>query len=224
MVGWTLVHEAYFYLIAALALWIVPRRHHTLCLGGWAAVTMALNIYATDAWPAWLNLLASPFTLEFIVGIMLGKYWRCLPSSLALPAICVAAIILATAAMGSSILDPSYGHHPGRVAILGIVSILVVLSLVQLEASSRITPPAALVAIGNWSFSIGLSHIFVTSMMARVWRRLGPEMPLATQAVSLAAFVAASLLIGWASYRYLEQPFARWSKVMAFPRPHVAPR
>lgn len=72
-VGWTLVHEMYFYLVFSL-LMLSPRRLVPIFLAGWAAIIVAGSVlgvaepYAVN----WLTLAVHPMTAEFILGTLAG--------------------------------------------------------------------------------------------------------------------------------------------------------
>jgi exopolysaccharide production protein ExoZ len=49
VVGWTLVHEMYFYLVFSIGM-LIPRRGLPWLLSGWVAVTVLLG-QVPQAWP-----------------------------------------------------------------------------------------------------------------------------------------------------------------------------
>ena len=72
-VGWTLVHEVYFYAVFTLFL-LLPKKWLPLLIGGWAALVTAGALMGLSAPLAmnWLNLAVHPMTLEFILGAVAG--------------------------------------------------------------------------------------------------------------------------------------------------------
>jgi peptidoglycan/LPS O-acetylase OafA/YrhL len=82
-VGWTLVHEVYFYLVFTLFM-LAPRRFLPVCLGGWAALVIAGATlgYSSHIATTSLSLALHPMTLEFILGafaglaVVKGWIWR----------------------------------------------------------------------------------------------------------------------------------------------------
>jgi peptidoglycan/LPS O-acetylase OafA/YrhL len=72
-VGWTLVHEVYFYLVFALIL-LLPRRFWLWALSAWGAGLIAATFfglthpYGKDL----LTLAVYPMTMEFIMGAVVG--------------------------------------------------------------------------------------------------------------------------------------------------------
>ena len=72
-VGWTLVHEVYFYLVFSLFM-LMPRRLLPVLLVLWATVVIIGSAmgYSHPAATTWLSLAVHPMTLEFILGAFAG--------------------------------------------------------------------------------------------------------------------------------------------------------
>jgi len=71
MVGWTLVHEMYFYLIFFLLLFF-PEKHLVKYIGLWTAIIVFLQLYITPVSLPALRLISHPLTIEFIGGCLLA--------------------------------------------------------------------------------------------------------------------------------------------------------
>ena len=92
----------------------------------------------------------------------------------------------------------------------GLPSVALVYGLMILEKAGG-RSPRFLTAIGDWSYSIYLSHIFVIAALAHLVSRLrapGRASELLLEVVGLAAV----WLTGALSYRYLEIPLLRLSR------------
>lgn len=82
-VGWTLIHEIYFYLVFALFL-LMPRRWLPILLAIWAVIVTggALLGFSRPTAMTWLSLAVHPITLEFLLGaaagfaVTKGLVWR----------------------------------------------------------------------------------------------------------------------------------------------------
>ena len=72
-VGWTLIHEVYFYLVFTLFL-LMPRRWLPLLLAIWTAIVAsgALLGYSQPTATTFLALAVHPMTLEFTLGAAVG--------------------------------------------------------------------------------------------------------------------------------------------------------
>ena len=83
LIGWTLIHEIYFYLVFALLLQL-PRRFLPFALLGWGVLIVAASLLGLSLPIAQnvLTLAAHPMTMEFIfgaaVGLMVtsGMFWH----------------------------------------------------------------------------------------------------------------------------------------------------
>lgn len=137
-VGWTLVHEVYFYAVFALFM-LLPRRLLPLLLAAWAAMIVA-GAFAGFSVPfagTMRELVFYPMTMEFIMGafaglaVVSGRVWR--PGILAL----VAALWLAGVLSyhGVETLDTLTW---GRVLWYGPPSALLIYALAGLDAQRRL--------------------------------------------------------------------------------------
>ena len=213
-VGWTLIHEAYFYLVMAVIIATLPQRWLPGFLALWAILVGV--IYTQAATPApWLALISSPMTWEFIAGAFIGLYWRRLPSWTGVPLLIAGTVIFI---LGMLALDQiGLKHHKDfyRVPVFGTASVLMVLGAVVWEAFRQVRFPLWLLAIGNSSFSLYLSHVFVISAVGRVWAKTGWTDSMLGHTVFIIIAVIASVFIGLLSYRYLEKPLlAAQNKVL----------
>lgn len=205
-VGWTLIHEAYFYLMFSLALALVAERWLPAYLLSWAALITLIHWTGTVGPTPASNLITSPLTFEFIAGALVGLYWRRLPLGTS-PALLVsvaagmALSILIVTIEESKLLDPWY-----RAATFGMGSVLLLAGAVLLERSSKRRPPRWLTAIGDSSFSLYLSHVFVISAFGRVWALLLPSDHWAYHVLFLIAAIAGSCLVGHAVHLWVERP------------------
>jgi len=221
-VGWTLIYEAYFYIVMASAIAIL----HTAkwlprYLATWALVVFICQFLQPQN--PQQQILVSPLALEFIIGGYVGLFWRKLPGNLARPIAMLGAIgfiggmyVFSREASGSLL----------RVATYGLASGMIVLGLVAAE--NRGTPTdrnpvvSILIAIGNSSYSLYLSHLFVITIMARCWGHSGLNNTMFQHLSFIAANIATSCLLAWACYRLLERRMTLWLEGL-LDRPKLAP-
>ncbi len=215
--AWSLVYEMYFYLVFA-GLLRLRGRWFGCGLLAWAGVVLAGNgllasLPALD-YPE-TRLPVALLTLEFIAGALVGLATRRAQTASAsvwgwlLTGFAVAWIV--------GIVLPIGGHlrAGSRVLDYGLPSVALVYGVVLLE-SAGVRMPRFLAAIGDWSYSIYLSHIFVVAALARL---VSPDSTSHPWADSFAAVlcVGAVLLLGGVSYRYLERPLLRLTRQRFFP-------
>jgi exopolysaccharide production protein ExoZ len=213
LVSWTLVYEMFFYLLFAGALRWLREDDLVRVPMAWAVVVIAGHaLLRPDEDQPVLNLLFSPLLLEFILGCLVAQHVggigrRAAIGNLIMGAAGFAAGTLALAARG----EP---FPPGwtRVLIYGSSSALVVAGLIALERSSRQWVPRPLVALGDASYSLYLSHVPVIAVVGLVWRRWAAEPPPALHVVALVSGFAVALAAGVASFHLIEMPLLRASR------------
>lgn len=212
-VGWTLVHEAYFYIVFAVAIAFVPERAVPLYLFTWGAA-VTLGHFTLEASPA-QALATNPLTYEFIAGALLGLYWRRIPAWLGLPLLLAGCVL----ALAAGALLPAEGPENmsvwTRVGVFGIASALLVAGAVVLERRGRLPVPRWLSALGDASYSLYLSHIFVIFPAGRIWANVMPSTSWANHAAFALAITALACGVALAAYRWIEQPLLALPKRLA---------
>ena len=205
-VGWTLIHEMYFYVVFALLL-LFPRRWLLSLLSVWGIAVIGSYLLFSEENNPIIQIMSHPLTLEFIVGcfIAYASFTNKL-SSLAWKSLFLA-FIWWIAAYGIYV-SLGFGLEPVnaiRVVLFGVPAALTVFGLVNIEKTTGLTPPKWLVIIGDASFSIYLSHVLVISTIGRVWNKLGIINAFGN-GIALIVICASALAIGMLSYRFLERP------------------
>ena len=207
-VGWTLNYEMLFYLVFAAALaWRRPPL--TILLPALAPLAVA-GFWRTGDWPAPLSL-ANGLVLELCAGVALAQAfahdWRPRPPA-------CAAMLLAGATL--LLLLPAAG--PWRFLAWGLPALLVVAGTVGLEPELRPRLPKLALQLGDASYAIYLSHVFIVPVLAHAIGRAG-----------VAADIVASVIIcssvGLALDAYVDAPMRGWArKVRGFaPEPPPGP-
>jgi exopolysaccharide production protein ExoZ len=211
-VGWTLTHEAFFYLLMAVAIAFARARHLPWLLGGWAVATVLAHAWPPASSTPWAAVLSSPLSLEFIVGAFVGLYWRHLPAWLALPVMALGLAIFLGAMVWFA--GPPAQDVPvlQRALWFGLTSSLLVLGAVRWEQQARPRFPRVLTLIGDSSFSLYLGHVFVISAAGRLWQYSGWTSAPWQHGVFVLVAVVASVIVGWVSWRLLELPLQRMAR------------
>ncbi len=96
-------------------------------------------------------------------------------------------------------------NHPWKRPLLyGTFSVLLLAGALELERSRIIRYLPLFNSIGDWSYSIYLSHVLVLSLVARV---IAPRLPNPAGLIIISvAGIAAVLLVGYLSYTWVERP------------------
>lgn len=207
-VGWTLIHEMYFYVVmGAIIAFKVPMKAALLW---WSAIILAASFMDKSDINPILGVVAHPLTLEFIMGAAVGLLAK--KSKVYLPmTICMVgtASLLGSFAFMSSL--PIIGDHAippddfYRIAFIGLPSAMIVYGVVFLRQARG----NLLVVIGDASYSIYLCHILIISALGKVFMSLGTHGYI-SEAVYIIAVIFSVNLCGLLSYRMLEVPITRY--------------
>lgn len=212
MVGWTLIHEMYFYLVFALLLRF-PEGRLVRLLALWAGIVAGVGLFLPASSGATLRLVTHPLTLEFIAGCLAALLihrgtvragWLCLGAGIAA---WLAGYFLHVG-LGRG-LEPSAW---ARVLLFGIPAALVVYGLVALEMRHGSVLPRWAVRLGDASYSIYLSHVLVMGALARFGTTFAQAGDPALRPLVLVALVVAAAGFGIACHRFLEKPLIRGAR------------
>lgn len=210
--GWTLIHELFFYLVFA-AILCAPRKLLPNLLALWIGITLLGYFFVgphISRGPIF-NLIMSPLSLEFIFGALAGllvvKRRQILPKSIFLAGaiLSVLALFLFPYLFGQTTALP-------RVLVFALPMGALVYGAASLDVEGKFELPVILVHLGNWSYSIYLTHYLVLISLRRVYRELVPERLQIGSSGSLdnILFVVMAIIlsIGVASlsYRFIERP------------------
>lgn len=216
--GWTLNYEMAFYLLFAAGLAISNGRWR------WAPPLLAIVAVVAagrllkPADPV-LGFYAAPIVLEFAAGMVLGALLpkRPLPRPVA-----KALIGLGVVAFGLMMLAPVLLPNSERAWIAGIPAAIVVAVAVAAERSGFALPWRWPQRLGDASYSIYLTHFFVTAAMTKLAARLGVDSAWMGGALMLAALVLV-VAVGWATYRWIETPITNLVQNKTRRRAEIAP-
>ena len=175
-VGWTLVHEMYFYICFALIL-LLPQRALIPGLLVWACLVIAGKFTGLSSHIAtsFVTLALHPLTLEFMLGagvaLLIKRGIRDLALTIGL--LGIVAFFVNFFFFGFN--ETPYMLGWGRDWKFGIPAAAILYSAACLEIDLRLKIPKFAIALGDWSYVLYLSHILVVSTIARVlFPILGP--------------------------------------------------
>ncbi|HXR02705.1 MAG TPA: acyltransferase [Pseudomonas sp.] len=209
MVAWSLLFELWFYLVFT---GLMAFREHWLpaFLAGWAVILLLLNSLADwQGYNSALKIMLHPYALEFIAGVALALLFYSRHSTrIATPAICAA--LLAALLPGIGLI----GYYrlfdeQGMLRMVAVAAVFgtLIFGLALLERRRHLRMPAFLVAVGDMSYTVYLSHLLVLGVVGRAWQMLGswPDSLLDNALFSMLMLVAV-LCYGWVGYRCFEKP------------------
>ena len=211
VVGWTLIHEIYFYLVFSLLL-AFPERWLLPLMLLWGIATIAGNLLLSPIENPTIRLITNPLTLEFIAGGLIARLHFSEKSFFGWPFLIVAFIWWLSgygfcAKLG---LGPESSNWL-RVLIFGIPAAFAVFALVTMEKNSQWQLPAWLVLIGDASYSVYLSHTLVFAAIWRIWAKFGIAGSWANGIV-IVTMLLSSLIIGMVSFQLIERPLLKFTR------------
>ncbi len=212
-VGWTLIHEMFFYLVMAGMIAFARESLLPWLLLGWAVLTLCAQQLLGPAAAPWQLVASSPLTLEFIAGALVGLYWQRLPAALALPVAGLGAAGFLSTLLILAGLDAAAPSAALRALGFGLPAALLTLGLVRWERASAPVLPPALLRIGDSSYSLYLSHVFVISAAGRLWQKSGWNSTTWQSGLFVLLTLLACVGAGLVSWRLLEQPLQKLSSL-----------
>ncbi|MCV4287978.1 acyltransferase [Pseudomonas capsici] len=208
MVAWSLLFELWFYLMFSTFLWF-RERSLPLLLGIWALVIVVFN--SLENWQDYssaLKIILHPYSLEFIIGVALALFFYG-PHSARVPTATVWGLLIVALASMPLIGFYRLYDSQGLLRMLAVGGAFggLVLSLALLERRKKVAVPRFLVAVGDMSYTVYLSHLLVLGVIGRVWHLVGawPESYLDNLFFAL-LMMAAVVCYGWVGYRCFEKP------------------
>ncbi len=184
IVGWSLIHEVYFYfIISGILIWRTAGRVGLLCL--WSLGILAANLGGwTENFSGHpvLQLISSPFSLEFQLGMLIALVYRKL-LALRIPG-CACALFATggiTAIYVAGRYMPDGGVYPNnnhlfRLGYLGLAAFFVVLCVVLMDASPKsIKAPRWGVLLGDASYALYLIHLPIIDVIYKAVKAILPH-------------------------------------------------
>jgi peptidoglycan/LPS O-acetylase OafA/YrhL len=164
--AWTLNYELYFYCLMFVAL-MLPRSFLLPLVGG--LITLGVMFRSSADLDIFiLNVITNPILFEVFFGICIGViYSRNMP----VPAwLCYTALTLSAGMYVMAYYD-TLGFT--RAIDWGLPAALLAFGLVFLERLGCLRLPRFLVALGNSSYTIYLTHVFFLLILGRVFYEIG---------------------------------------------------
>ena len=210
--GWTLIHEMGFYLIFGLLLFL-PSHFRFGALFIWAGLVALGQMQGWYEMNAVSNILFHPLTYEFLAGALLAYIYLKIPR---LPSW----VFLITGILGVLIccllwtatpID-MFNHRWHRVLYFTAPLSLLLLGAAYLEKSGT-TAPTPLIKLGDWSYSLYLTHVLTLSLIGRIWA------PFEQQShwdnfVVIPIMLGVTILMAFVTYRVIEKPCINYSRAL----------
>ena len=213
-VGWTLIHEMYFYIAFAMLLFL-PRKYLLAELLAWSGIILVGSLYFFGSNNAFLRIYLNPLTFEFIVGCMLGMRYFSRPLK-GNPGV-IAFVAVAVWGVGYYLFREATGNEVPfgwtRVLVFGFPAALALYAALLFEKNHGVIMPSWICKVGDASYSIYLSHVLVLSVVGRFWAFFAAE-GYWDNFVMLLVMLAAVLVFGYVSYQYIERVMLRKTRAL----------
>ena len=207
VVGWTLVHELYFYVCYGIFL-MLPARLRGVAALVWAVMTIGFAIMPEKPGSPWLALAVSPFNLLFLVGALLAEL-KNMASRQRWAALALAVSGLLAGVFWADRLGlEAFTNPAARLLYFGPFA----LGLVWAVLAWKPRLPVLLQRVGDWSYAIYLGHVMWIGALVRVLALQSSLPPLAASLLVYGLALTGSVLLGWLSHRLIERPMLSYGK------------
>ncbi len=202
-VGWTLIHELGFYLVFSVFLFF-PRRFLPFCLFLWGGILLfgiknEMNLTRTGPL---VSTLFSPIGFEFLAGAFTAMVFSKSKARFAKVVLILGCVVFCVSAlMWLSLGVDDMEEHWIRAEHFAIPGAMIVYGLAALPKPL----PKWTVKLGDWSYSLYLTHVLSLSLMGRIWYKLQP-LPAWTNIFVLMGLVVGSIVVAALTYALIERP------------------
>lgn len=204
-VGWTLVHEMYFYVVFALfVFWGAARLPQFLA--GWVTIIVAALALGAFGANAWTKVVFNPLTFEFVAGAGVALVVKSGVTRFALPALAAGAAIFAIQALvfADRLYPDVMGQFALRAAIFTPAFALILYGAAAIEKSGALAP-SWLRKTGDASYSLYLIHVPVFLVVGKLISISVADAQLDNMLL-IAAFTIAAIAAGFALHYFVERP------------------
>lgn len=210
-VGWTLIHELWFYLVFGILL-LLPARWFPAALAIWAIITAAAASVLPRPDNPFVALIRHPLTLEFILGAVVGllAQRRIFPSPRLMAQFGAFWMLICALSLRED-AQAMFGQEWPRLFYFGIPAALLVWGCVGLEQDGYESPKWSK-SLGDWSYALYLIHVPIFAALGRLGAPLsrpGPVDNLVLLTVALAAAIFAAWVLNVAFDRPIQRLVAR---------------
>lgn len=199
--GWTLSYEIYFYLLFALTMLAGPLQR--IILPVFLAASIALGVYLTPNKDSPVfHMVTGHYLIEFLAGylfcILFRNNFQNFPrAGLAFLGLGTC-LILAKSVFGGPVLEGIY--YWGAPAILIVFGGLMIENIIKW--------PKHIIAMGDASYALYLTHSLVLAPLAIIWYKLLPA-SLTSNVLFMLVALAATLITAHLCHLIFEKPVTR---------------
>lgn len=204
--GWTLNYEMFFYALFATVMWL-PARWAACAAIALLTVLAAVGAFLPPEAPAALRAWTHNIILEFAYGILIAVAYDAWGKRFAQPA-SLAVAIMAVGFCSLYLLNhPQVPNQLPRFLAAGVpAAVMMIAATLLLPAAAEVSLPRLVVALGDSSYSLYLSHRFVQRPIQIILSRLDFGGLPVIGAFYVWAAVIVAVIVGHLIYILLEKP------------------
>lgn len=209
-VGWTLIHELYFYIVFGIFL-LFPRKYLPILLSIWGLVTIgiAISFYGQINNP-FLLIILSPLNIEFISGAFAGLlFFQKIKINARFLIITAIIWLVINTFLNMPNPNEAFSNYIIRSFSYSIPCAALILGMVMAE-KNYYNAPIPMVSLGNWSFSFYLLHVLVFSAIGKIGARFANDGIFDNIILSLLA-MAVTAFSSFITYKFFEKPIINFS-------------
>ncbi|MEM6547589.1 MAG: acyltransferase [Pseudomonadota bacterium] len=218
-VGWTLVYEMYFYVVFMGILFLpIGLFGRFIALVVWFGLVVLGSLTVSVTNGTQLFLMLSPLNLEFLLGGFAAFAYLWGRGILAAQALCAGGILFliglalyASPATEAVFAGIAYQKEWPRALLFGVPSLLIVYGAASLEAERRWLISPWLSTVGDWSYSLYLTHMMTLGALGIIWAKLHVNTVFG-HVLALVFVLGGCLFVSFLSYRLFEVPVNRVAK------------
>ncbi|MEM6555583.1 MAG: acyltransferase [Pseudomonadota bacterium] len=208
-VGWTLIHEMYFYVVFA-ALLLLPSAYRMPAFILWAVVILiSVGFQLTGFYAdSFFSLILFPMTLEFLFGAAAAWFLKARNGQFRWTALVLGAAWLIGAVVSVDFSVVLASAPTIRTFAYGPAFALLVYAAVAFEQNDQLGEiiPQWLVRVGDWSYSLYLCHLLVISAVARLFYPRFASTSIVDNLIFLGLAAGAAILVSALSFYLFERP------------------
>jgi len=207
-VGWTLIHEMYFYVgFFIVLLFLRSNKAIVFSVLVWGVTIVVLDTLFEFTNPIY-KIVVHPLTLEFIGGVFIAYIVPKESSKLSVLTWKIIFIIsLLFLLINYLQFQDTYTVDPfgwWRVLWFGLPALLLMYASLVLEKRGKILP-TWINSIGDRSYTIYLAHILVLNAVGKVWQLFAFESTVMS-VLFIVVLIASTLIYGKYAYTFVEVP------------------
>jgi peptidoglycan/LPS O-acetylase OafA/YrhL len=225
-VTWTLQYELYFYFFFALLIFVTKEYRIKIIILTLVIILVVqsyaifhLDIYAPNNFHTTSRLYIfwlSPFVIEFLLGVFVAYYFEHARIKHLFPLIFGIILLIIGALyyqnhMISGSLEQGY-YMPQRVVFFGIISMLLLALMIELNQRNINIFPKISILLGNASYSLYLSHTILLLIAYGLGIRNAIKDFGAYQGELMILLIGSIILYSLLHYKFIELPLLNLSK------------